>query len=166
MGKKYYAADSAVITGNVKLSENVSVWHGAVVRGDLDKISIGKNTNIQDGCILHVNRGEPVSVGENVTVGHGAILHGCTVGDNSLIGMGSIVLDGTVIGDHCIIGAGSLVPGHKTFPSGTLALGNPAKVVRPLTEKELNHFAESAASYTACAEEQLTAYDLPGEAEE
>ena len=156
---QYYAADSAVILGDVKLGENASVWHNAVIRGDNDEIRIGRNTNIQDGCIIHVDAGTPVTIGENVTVGHGAILHGCTIGDNCLIGMGAIVLDGAVIGDHSMIGAGSLVTGKKEIPSGALAFGNPAKPVRPLLEKELAHLQESADHYAEHAREQLKAVE-------
>ena len=125
--------EGACVVGDVTLAKGVSVWYNAVVRGDEGAITIGEDTNIQDCCILH----EHVVVGLGCTVGHGAILHGCTLGDNTLIGMGAIVLNGAKIGSNCIVGAGALVTGKMDAPDGSMILGSPAKVVRPLTEEEI-----------------------------
>ena len=127
-----FIADTAVVVGDVTLGKGSSVWFHAVIRGDEGAITIGENTNIQDGAILH----EETVVGSNCTIGHGAIVHGCTVGDNTLIGMGAIVLGGAKIGSHCLVGAGALVTGKMDAPDGSLILGSPAKVVRPLTDAE------------------------------
>jgi carbonic anhydrase/acetyltransferase-like protein (isoleucine patch superfamily) len=142
-----YISPTADVIGDVNLGERVSVWFHAVLRGDLAPISIGDGTNIQDGCILHVDRGQGVSVGHDVTVGHNAVLHACTVGDRTLIGMGAIVLSGAHIGSECIIGAGALIPQHKEIPDGTLVLGSPGKVVRVLTAEERAGFSTRAAHY-------------------
>ena len=119
------------------IGKDSSVWYNAVIRADTDRIMIGEATNIQDNCVLHVDAGHPLTVGNGVTVGHSAILHGCTIGDNTLIGMGSIILNDAVIGKDCIIGAGTLVTQKKNIPDGSLVYGNPAKVVRALTEEEM-----------------------------
>ena len=139
----------AVIVGDVTLGKNVSVWYNAVLRGDDGAIRVGDNTNIQDGAVLH----EETTVGAGCTIGHGAIVHGCTVGDNVLIGMGSTVLNGAKIGDNCIVGAGALVTGRMDAPAGSMILGSPAKVVRPLTEAEIAGNRESAKGYCCLAEE-------------
>ena len=135
--------EGACVAGDVSLAKGVSVWYNAVLRGDEGAISIGEDTNIQDCAILH----ESTSVGRGCTVGHGAILHGCTVGDNTLIGMGAIVLNGAKIGDNCIVGAGALVTGKMDAPAGSMILGSPAKVVRPLTEEEIESNRASARDY-------------------
>jgi len=135
--------EGASVTGDVTLSKGVSVWYNAVIRGDEGTITIGKDTNIQDGAVLH----ETVTVGVGCTVGHNAILHGCTVGDNSLIGMGAIVLNGAKIGSNCIVGAGALVTGKMDAPDGSMILGSPAKVVRPLTEEEIERNRGSMRHY-------------------
>lgn len=140
-------AQDAVIYGDVTIEEGASIWYHTVLRADSGSIVVGKNTNIQDGCIIHQNEGGMTRIGEGVTVGHGAILHGCTVQDHSLIGMGSIVLDGAVIGKHCIIGAGSLVTGGKVIPDGSLAFGNPAKVIRELKQEEIESIYHSMEEY-------------------
>lgn len=142
-----YIAPSAVVTGQVALEENVSIWHGAVLRGDSGKITVGANSNIQDGCVLH----EKTTVGRGCTVGHRAILHGCTVGDNCLIGMGAIVLDGAVLGDDCIVGAGALVTGKTVAPQGSLLLGSPAKIVKNVTQEQIEANRNSAAHYIELA---------------
>ena len=142
-----FVADNAVISGDVTLRKNSSVWFGAVIRGDGPHTDIGEETNIQDGCILHADPGCPLIVGKGVTVGHAAILHGCQIGDSSLIGMGAILLDGSVIGKNCIVGANSLVTGGKVFEDGMLILGSPAKAVRKVTEAEIAHNRASAAEY-------------------
>ena len=138
-----FIADTAGVVGDVTLEKGVSVWFQAVVRGDEGAIHVGENTNIQDAAILHSH----TTVGKNCTIGHGAIVHGCTVGDNVLIGMGATVLNGAKIGNNCIIGAGALVTGKMDAPAGSMILGSPAKVVRPLTEAEIESNRESAREY-------------------
>ena len=144
----YYILKGAVVSGDVELGENVSVWHNAVLRGDSGKITVGENTNIQDLCILH----EKTTVGKNCTVGHGAILHGCTVGDGCLIGMGAIVLNGAVLEEGCLVGAGALVTGKTVAPRGSVLLGSPAKIVKTLTDEEIAAQTESAMHYVALAQ--------------
>lgn len=144
---KTYIAPSAVVTGEVTLENNVNIWHGAVLRGDSGQIFVGENSNIQDNCVLH----EKTTVGKNCTVGHGAILHGCTIGDNCLVGMGAIVLNGAVIGKNCMIGAGALVTGKMNAPEGSLILGNPATVVKPLTPEQIAYLLEDAENYVQLA---------------
>lgn len=146
-----YKAADAVVLGDVTLGENVSIWYGAVLRGDSGKITVGEGTNIQDRCILH----EKTTIGKNCTVGHGAIVHGCTIGDNCTIGMGAIILNGAVIGDDCIVGAGALVTGKMNAPAGSMILGSPAKVVKPLTPEQIEANAESARHYIELAEKNL-----------
>lgn len=143
----------AVVLGDVTLMEDSSIWFGAVVRAEHDSLAIGCRSNVQDNCVIHVDAGHPCRVGDDVTVGHGAILHGCTIGDNTLVGMGAVVLNDAVIGKNCIVGARALVTGGKSFPDGSLIMGVPAKVVRPLTEAEIRSNRESAAHYVACARE-------------
>ncbi|MBE6990686.1 MAG: gamma carbonic anhydrase family protein [Ruminococcaceae bacterium] len=142
-----FVAPNAAVLGDVTLGAGCSVFFGAVVRAEYDAITVGEHTNIQDNCVLHVDEGFPMHIGRDVTVGHGAILHGCTVGDNSLIGMGAIVLNGAVIGRNCIVGAGALVPQNAVIPDGSLAVGFPAKVRRAVTEEEIAANADSAAGY-------------------
>ena len=140
--------DGAAVVGDVTLGKGVSVWYNAVLRGDEGAIVVGDNTNIQDGAIMH----EETRVGSGCTIGHGAIVHGCTVGDNCLIGMGATVLNGARIGDNCIVGAGALVTGKMDAPAGSMVLGSPAKVVRALTEAEIQGNRDSAAGYLHAAE--------------
>lgn len=140
--------DGAKVSGDVTLAKGVSVWYNAVLRGDDGAITVGENTNIQDCAILH----EETRVGAGCTVGHGAIVHGCTVGDNVLIGMGAILLNGAKIGDDCIVGAGALVTGKMDAPAGSMILGSPAKVIRPLTEAEIEDNRASARGYLETAE--------------
>ena len=149
--KSYYVAPGAVVTGDVELGKDVNIWYNAVLRGDSGTIRVGEGTNIQDGSVLH----DATALGKFCTVGHGAIVHGCTVGDYCLIGMGAIVLSGAVIGDHCMVGAGALVTGKMNAPAGSLILGSPAKVIRPLTEAELAHLEESAEDYIRLAKKGL-----------
>ena len=146
-GDGHYIADSAAVIGNVTLGPQASVWFGSVLRGDNDRITIGARSNIQDGCVLHVDPGLPLVVGEGVTVGHQVMLHGCTIGDDSLIGIGSTVLNGAEIGANCVVGAHSLVTENKVFPPRSLILGAPAKVVRELGEEEIAGIQRSAAGY-------------------
>ena len=136
-------AEGTSVTGDVRLAKGVSIWYGAVLRGDMGPITVGTDTNIQDEAILH----EETVVGRGCTIGHGAIVHGCTVGNNVLIGMGATVLNGAKIGDNCIVGAGALVTGKMDAPAGSMILGSPAKVVRPLTEAEIESNRESAREY-------------------
>ena len=147
----YFAAPSAVIAGDVVLADNVSIWHGAVLRGDSGRITIGANTNIQDNCVLH----EKILVGQGCSIGHGAILHGCTIGDNCVIGMGTIILDGAVIGEHCLVGAGALVTGKMRAPAGSLILGNPATVVKELTPEQIAYIHTDAENYLELAKKYL-----------
>ena len=143
MENRAYIAPNATVVGDVVLGENVSIWYGAVLRGDSGTITIGEGSNVQDNCIIH----EQTTLGRWCTVGHGAILHGCALGEECLIGMGAIVLDGAVLGDGCLVGAGALVTGKTNAPAGSLLLGRPAKIVRPLTEEERRHNRDSAAHY-------------------
>ncbi len=142
-----YRHPSAVIMGDVNLDEGVSIWPGAVLRGDYNYIRVGRNTNIQDLALLHINDDLPCVLGENITVGHGAIIHACTVEDNCMIGMGAILLDGCHISKGSWIGAGSLVPPGMIIPEGVLALGSPAKVIRKLSPKELEDHLQQNAAY-------------------
>ena len=143
-----FACPGAAIVGDVTLGKNVNVWYNAVLRGDDGAIKVGDNTNVQDCAVLH----EETTVGSGCTIGHGAIVHGCTVGDNVLIGMGTISLNGAKIGDNCVIGAGALVTGKMDAPAGSMILGSPAKVVRPLTEAEIEGNRGSARGYLHAAE--------------
>lgn len=137
----------ATVVGDVTLGENCSVWFGAVLRADENPIVIGDDTNIQDNAVIHTNLTTPTLVGKGVTIGHGAILHSCTVGDNSLIGMGAIILDGAVIGKNCIIGAGALVTGRTVIPDNSLVVGSPAKVKRQVTHEEVESNRRNALAY-------------------
>lgn len=140
--------EGAAVVGDVVLKKGVSVWYNAVIRGDDGTIVVGENTNIQDGAVLH----EATTVGAGCTIGHNAIVHGCTIGDNVLIGMGAVVLSGAKIGDNCIVGAGALVTGKMDAPAGSMLLGSPAKVVRPLTEEEIEGNRASMREYFHAAE--------------
>ena len=142
-----FVAPNATLRGDISLAADSSVFYGAVLRGDTASITIGEGSNIQDNCVVHVDPGLPVTVGKNVTVGHGAILHGCTVGDETLIGMGAIVLNGAQIGKSCLIGAGALVTQNAVIPDGCMAVGSPARVKRPLTPEEMDGLRQSAADY-------------------
>lgn len=142
-----WVADSAQVMGDVTLGEGASVWFGAIARGDSDRIVVGAGSNIQDGSVLHADDGLPLVVGERVTVGHQVMLHGCTIGDESLIGIGAIVLNGVKIGKHCLVGAGSLVTEGKEFPDGSMIIGSPARVVRQLTPEQIEGLRKSAQHY-------------------
>lgn len=142
-----FLAPGSQVVGDVVIGKNSSVWYNAVIRADVNPVRIGENTNVQDNAVLHVGHDAPLTIGDNVTIGHGAIVHGCTVGDNVLIGMGAIILDKAVIGKNCIIGAGALVTQNKQIPEGYMVFGNPAKVIRPLTEDEKKSIAISANNY-------------------
>ena len=133
----YFVAESAAVIGSVVLGHNVSVWFGAVVRGDYDTVTIGANSNIQDCAVVHMDDTYPVTIGHGVTVGHHAVVHGCTVGDNSLIGIHAVVMNGARIGENCLVGSNALVTEGKTIPDGSLVLGSPGRVVRSLTDDEV-----------------------------
>ncbi|NDL67360.1 gamma carbonic anhydrase family protein [Clostridiales bacterium F-3ap] len=148
-----YVADNAKVTGKVRVGDHSSIWFGAVLRGDLQPITVGSHTNIQDNAVVHINHDAPTVIGDYVTVGHDAIVHGCTVGNNVLVGMGSIILDKAVIGDNSIVGAGSLVTQNKKFPPGVLIVGSPAKVLRHLTEQEIELIRQSALHYVENAKD-------------
>lgn len=145
-----FVADNATVRGDVTVGKGSSIYFGAVLRTEEEKITIGENTNIQDNCVLHTFVGFPLTVGDGCTIGHAAILHGCTIGSNTLVGMGAIVMDGARIGSNCIIGAGALVPQGMEIPDGSMAFGAPAKIRRPLTEEEIAANRASADLY--CAE--------------
>lgn len=140
-------APDAVTCGDVTIGKNCSLWFHAVLRAESAAIRVGEGSNVQDNCVVHVDPGYDVDIGAHVTIGHGAILHGCTVGEGTLIGMGSTILNGASIGKHCLIGAGSLVTQNAVIPDGMLAFGRPAKVVRPLTEEEKAQNLQSARDY-------------------
>lgn len=140
-------APDAVVCGDVTIAPGCSLWFHAVLRAESAAIRMGEGSNVQDNCVVHVDAGYDVDIGPHVTIGHGAILHGCTVGEGTLIGMGSTVLNGARIGKHCLIGAGSLVTQNAVIPDGMLAFGRPAKVVRPLTEQEMAQNLQSAQDY-------------------
>ena len=142
-----WVADSAQVMGNVVLGEDSSIWFGTVIRGDTETITVGRGSNIQDASVLHADIGKPLTIGENVTVGHQVMLHGCTIGDESLIGIGAIVLNGAKIGRHCLVGAGALVTEGKEFPDGSMIIGSPAKAVRQLTPEQIEGLKLSAQHY-------------------
>ncbi|QNM83834.1 gamma carbonic anhydrase family protein [Sphingomonas sabuli] len=149
-----WAAPSADLIGDVHLAERASVWFGAVIRADNTPIHIGADSNVQDGAVGHSDPGAPLTIGRRVTIGHLAIVHGCTVGDDCLIGMGARILNGAKIGPECLVGAGALIPEGKSFDGGSLIVGVPGRVVRPLTDQEkamlrisAAHYAEKAARY-------------------
>ena len=153
-GDKHFIADSATIIGDVRLLSEASVWFHCVLRGDNDSIEVGARSNVQDGCVLHADPGFPLTIGSGVTVGHRVMLHGCTIGDDSLIGIGSTILNGAIIGRNSLVGAQALVTEGKSFPDGSLILGAPAKVVRSLRDEEVaanreaaNHYVENATRY-------------------
>lgn len=144
---EFWIAPNAVVLGDVVLQSGASVWFGAVVRGDTDTLTIGENSNIQDLSVLHADAGVPLTIGRNVTVGHKVMLHGCTIGDNSLIGIGAVILNGAVIGKNCLIGANALIPEGKVIPDGSLVMGQPGKVVRELNEGQIAALEASATHY-------------------
>ena len=147
-----WVADSAQVIGRVKLAKDASVWFGTIIRGDSDQISIGEGSNIQDGSVLHTDAGIALTVGCNVTVGHQVMLHGCTIGDETLIGIGAVVLNGAKIGKNCLVGAGSLVTEGKEFPDGSMILGSPAKVVKQLSPEQIEGLRASARHYVENAQ--------------
>ena len=147
-----YVADNASVIGQVELKAHASVWFGATLRGDNELISIGENSNLQEGCVLHTDMGFPLTVGKDVTVGHQAMLHGCTIGDGSLIGIQAVILNGARIGRNSLVGAGALVTEGKEFPDNSLIIGSPAKAVRTLSEEQIAGLKKNSASYVARAQ--------------
>jgi carbonic anhydrase/acetyltransferase-like protein (isoleucine patch superfamily) len=145
--EEYYVADNASVIGNVILKNQSSIWFGTVLRGDIEPITIGERSNIQDNSVAHTGKGNPVVIGNDTTVGHKVMLHACIVGDNCLIGMGAILLDGCEIGNNCLIGAGSLIKQNQKIPEGSLAVGSPARVIRKLTPDEIADVKSYAARY-------------------
>lgn len=142
-----FLANSAELIGKVEIGENTSVWYNCVLRGDENSIKIGKHTNIQDGTVIHISKDHNTIIGDYVTVGHKAIVHACKIGNNVLVGMGAIILDGAEIEDDVLVGAGSIVTPGKKIPSGSLVLGSPAKVVRELSDEEIEQLKQSAVDY-------------------
>ena len=149
LAERTYVAPSAVLIGQVTLEAGANVWFGAVLRGDNEPIIVGENSNIQENSVLHTDAGAPLHIGKNVTIGHSVTLHGCTIGDNSLIGMGSTLLNGAVIGKNCLIGANTLIPEGKVIPDRSLVVGLPGRIVRELTDEEVANLQLSADRYVA-----------------
>lgn len=145
--KAAFIAPNATVIGQVILGENASVWFNATLRGDINSITVGDNTNIQDGCVVHVDEDQPTTIGNSVTIGHNAVIHGCTIGNNTLIGMGATILNGAQIGDECIVGAGALVTEGKKYPPRSLIVGSPAKNIYTLSDQQLELLKKSAAEY-------------------
>jgi carbonic anhydrase/acetyltransferase-like protein (isoleucine patch superfamily) len=142
-----WIAPTATLIGKVRLQAKASVWFGAVLRGDNELIDIGENSNVQDGTVMHTDMGSPLTIGKNVTIGHNVMLHGCTVDDNTLIGINSVILNGAKIGKYCIIGANSLIGEGKVIPDGSLVMGSPGKIVREVTDAQKKMLEASAAHY-------------------
>jgi carbonic anhydrase/acetyltransferase-like protein (isoleucine patch superfamily) len=162
LGESVYIDESAIVIGNVILGDNVSIWPATVVRGDVERITIGDGTNVQDGSVLHVShagrfsaQGHPLTIGKGVTIGHKAVVHACTVGDYCLIGIGAIIMDDAVLEDYVMLGAGALVPPGKRLESGYLYVGSPAKQARPLKESEKEFLEYSAQHYIHLKNEHL-----------
>jgi carbonic anhydrase/acetyltransferase-like protein (isoleucine patch superfamily) len=143
----FFIAESASVIGDVVLENNVSIWFGAVLRGDNDLITVGANTSIQDNCVVHADPGFPVAIGRNVTVGHMAMVHGCSVGDGTLVGIKSVILNGAVIGKDCLIGANALIPEGKVIPDRSLVLGSPGKIMRQLSDEDVARIQEGVMHY-------------------
>ena len=144
---RYWVAPDANVIGKVILGEDVGIWFGATLRGDNEPIIVGARSNIQEGTVVHTDPGKPVIIGEGCTIGHGAIIHGCTIGNNSLVGMGATVLNGAVIGNNCLVGANALVTEGKVFPDNSLIVGSPAKAIRTLDAEAVEGLKKSAESY-------------------
>ncbi len=162
LGNRVFIDDSAIVIGDVSLDDDVSIWPTAVVRGDVESIRIGAETNVQDGSVLHVShagdyspQGYPLTIGKGVTIGHKAVVHACTVGDFCLVGIGAIIMDGAVLEDYVMLGAGALVPPGKKLESGYLYVGTPAKQARPLSTEEKNFLEYSAGHYVQLKNEHM-----------
>jgi carbonic anhydrase/acetyltransferase-like protein (isoleucine patch superfamily) len=154
--EEYYVADSASVIGDVVLGNQSSIWFGAVLRGDIEPITVGERSNIQDNSVAHTGKGKPVVIGTDTTVGHKVMLHACTVGNNCLIGMGAILLDGCCIGDNCIVGAGALIKQNQVIPDGSLAVGAPARVIRKLSDDEISNVRKYSERYVILQKEYRT----------
>lgn len=150
-GKNVFIHSRAYVAGDVVLGDGANIWCGACIRGDIAPVRIGKNTNVQDNATVHVGYNKPALLGDNVTVGHNAVVHGCTVGNNVLIGMGAVILDGVKIGDDCIIGAATLIPQNKEIPAGSVVYGNPFRIVRATSEEDKKGVAANAEAYVRLA---------------
>jgi len=146
---QFWIAPNAQVMGAIELKTNASIWFGAILRGDNDPIVVGEGSNVQDGSVLHTDDGSPLTIGANVTIGHMVMLHGCTIGDGSLVGIGSIVLNGAKIGKGCLVGANTLITENKEFPDGSMIVGSPGKVVRMLLPEQSRALALGAAHYVA-----------------
>lgn len=146
---RYWIAPTATVIGRCILGEDVGIWFGAVLRGDIEPMTVGARSNIQEHSVLHTDAGYPLTIGEDCTIGHRAIIHGCTIGSNTLIGMGATVMNGAVIGNNCLVGAGALVPEGKMIPDGSLVVGMPAKVIRALEPQHIEELTRSAERYVA-----------------
>ncbi len=155
ISNKAYIAENATIIGNVNIKEDASIWFGAVLRGDLGDITVGKRSNVQDNSVIHVDKDFSVVIGDNVTIGHSSIIHGCSIGNNSLIGMGSVILNGVKIGNNTLIGAKTLITQNKEIPDGVLVLGNPGRIIRKLTESEILSLKKSAENYVTESKEYI-----------
>jgi carbonic anhydrase/acetyltransferase-like protein (isoleucine patch superfamily) len=153
--KNAFVAQNSTIIGNCVIEENASIWFNTVIRADVNQIRIGKNVNIQDGSVLHCDHDYATTIEDNVTIGHRAIIHGCTISSNCIIGMGSVILDGAVVGSNCIVGANSLITSGKQIPEGSLVMGSPAKVIRPLTPEEIEGIKVSVAGYVTLSKEYI-----------
>ena len=149
LAKNVFLASGSIVRGDVTLMEDVNVWFHAVIRAEAGSVVIGSGTNIQDGCVTHVDQGADVAIGSQTTIGHNATIHGCTIGNNTLIGMGAIIMNHAVIGDNCIVAAGALVPQNTVVPDNSLVMGNPAKIKRTVTAEEISHNLQNAAHYIA-----------------
>ncbi len=147
MEKQIYLAPGAHIIGDVTLGNNIGIWYNAVIRGDTGRIVIGDDSNVQDNCTLHTDAGHSIKIGRGVSIGHGAIVHGCSVDDNTVVGMGAILLNGAVVGKNCIIGAGALITGKMNIPDNSIVVGNPGHVLRSMREDEVEANKKNAAHY-------------------
>lgn len=145
--ENYYIAPNATVIGSVVIGDNVSIWFNTVLRADNDVITIGDNSNIQDGAVVHVDPGTPATIGRGVTVGHKAVIHGCTIGDNTLIGINAVILNNAQIGNNCIIGANALIPEGKVIPDGSLVIGAPGRIVRQLSDEQIAKLKVSSSGY-------------------
>jgi len=144
---KNWIASNATIIGDIVIKNDVSIWFNVVLRGDIEKITVGEGSNIQDGSVLHTDPGYPLTIGKDVTVGHMVMLHGCKIGNNTLVGIGSTILNNAKIGDNCIVGANTLITENKIIPDNSLVIGSPGKIVRKVTEEEINHIKTNAKEY-------------------
>ncbi|WP_293751423.1 gamma carbonic anhydrase family protein [uncultured Paraglaciecola sp.] len=147
IGEPTFIAPNSTIIGSVDIHANASIWFNVIIRADNDLVTIGENSNVQDGSVLHIDSGFPLTIGKGVTIGHKVMLHGCTIGDNSLIGINAVVLNGAKIGKNCLIGANALIPENMVVPDGSMVLGSPGKVKRALSEQEIKMLQLSAAHY-------------------